>query len=65
MAISHFGPGNGGDRGRKAWRSVGIHCARKALQGQIGTAQHSVHLSVPCRGKLKTSRRDDKRFVGI
>jgi hypothetical protein len=39
-----FRTGNGVYRGRRGRRSVAIHCARKGLYDQIGTAQYPVRL---------------------
>lgn len=62
---SSFRSRNGVCHRRRAWRSVGIHCARKALHPQIGTAQYLVRLSPPCAGKLRTSRRHDERYIRV
>jgi hypothetical protein len=60
-----FRSGNGVCRRRRAWRSIVIHCARKALHGQIGTAEYPVRFSPPCTGKLRTSRRHDEGYIRV
>lgn len=60
-----FRSGSGVYRRCRACRCVGIHCARKALRPQIGTAQYLVRLSPPCTGKLRTSRRHDERYIRV